>query len=61
MSEGTPELVNVAEIARRLGLSHSRVHQLAARRDFPRPAAIVGKRRAWRWEDVEAWARRNRH
>ncbi len=54
-----PELaepVSRAEIARRLKLSEGRVHQLAQRSDFPKPALRVDTTRPlFRWGDVKTW------
>lgn len=51
------DLVTGAEIARRLGLTTSRIHQLRERPDFPTPIGKVGQAIVWRWADVEKWAK----
>jgi predicted DNA-binding transcriptional regulator AlpA len=54
------ELVSGGEVARRLGVSRERVRQLSEDpKRFPRPLAVVGRDRVWRWGDVAAWARAN--
>ena len=56
------ELVIASDIARRLGLSRQRVHQLAALPGFPRPIGRLGRSDVWRLRDTEAWAERtDRH
>lgn len=55
MSRELEDLVTGAEIGRRLGLSTQRVHQLAARDDFPAPLGRVGNYVVWRWADVATW------
>jgi hypothetical protein len=49
------DLVTGGEIANRLHMSRARVHQLAARPDFPDPLGRVGQSKVWRWSDVRAW------
>lgn len=51
------QLVGVAEIADLLGVSRQRVHQLAAREDFPRPLAVLVMGSVWDRKTVEEWAR----
>lgn len=53
------DLVTGAEIARRLGMSTQRAHQLAARTDFPEPLGRVGNAIVWKWEAISCWARSN--
>lgn len=52
------DLVGAAEIADRLGLSHSQsVHTLRRRHaEFPEPVASLKRAHVWSWPDVEAWA-----
>jgi predicted DNA-binding transcriptional regulator AlpA len=54
------ELVDSRTIAERLGLAHPEsVHVLRYRDEtFPQPAARFGQAYAWRWSDVERWAKR---
>lgn len=52
------EPVGVVEIAARLGVGRKAVDKWRQRDlGFPAPAWTVGGRPAWRWADVEAWAR----
>jgi hypothetical protein len=61
IATATTELVDAAEIARRLGLSSGRVVTSWSLNhlDFPAP---VARRRAllWRWVEIVAWRRRRR-
>lgn len=52
---GGPKLMGQAEIAARLGVSGTRVHQLAANPEFPLPADQLKIGRVWLAEDVEKW------
>jgi predicted DNA-binding transcriptional regulator AlpA len=49
------DLVTGGEIAKRLGVSRARAHQLAARPGFPPPLGRVGQAKVWRWSEVRAW------
>ncbi len=49
------DLVTGGEIAKRLGVSRARAHQLAARPDFPAPLGRVGQAKVWRWSEVRSW------
>ena len=40
------------------GISRQRVHELAARPDFPQPVARLSAGMIWRRADVEDWMRR---
>lgn len=53
------QLVGTAEIADRLGLSHTQTVHLWRRRyvDFPRPVAELRHALVWYWPEVEKWAR----
>lgn len=51
------DLVGVAEIQRMLRVSRPRVDQLANKKDFPEPVAVLAGGRIWLRRDVEAWAR----
>lgn len=53
--EELEDLVTGGEIAKRLGMSRARVHQLAVRPDFPKPLGRVGQSKVWKWSDVRAW------
>lgn len=54
------DLVDIPEIAARLDKTRQTVHLWATgeRRPstFPRPVAVVGGKRIWRWAEVAAWA-----
>lgn len=52
-------LVGAAEIAERLGLSHTQTVHTLRRRDpeFPAPVATLRQAMVWNWPDVAAWAR----
>lgn len=50
------ELVTGAELARRIGVSTQRVHQLRVEPGFPEPIGRVGQAIVWRWRDVKPWA-----
>jgi hypothetical protein len=52
------DLVTGAELARRIGVSTQRVHQLRTEDGFPVPVGKVGKAIVWRWRDVETWAKK---
>lgn len=54
------QLVGVAEIADRLGLSRRQVVHNWQRRypDFPEPVATLTQGQVWSWPDVERWLRR---
>lgn len=51
----THHLLGVAEIAELLGVSRQRVHQLAARDDFPRPTAELSAGKVWDAAAIERW------
>lgn len=53
------DLVGAAEIAERLGLSHTQSVHTLRRRDpaFPEPVARLRQALVWSWPDVEQWAR----
>jgi hypothetical protein len=53
------ELVGVAEVATRLGLTAERVRQLSKGGGMPEPVGELGRRLIWDWRDVEAWARKD--
>lgn len=57
-----PDLVDVPEIAERLGVTResARLWATGARRSgFPSHYAVVGSTRLWFWADVQEWASRN--
>lgn len=51
------ELVGVAEVAARLGLTAERVRQLSKGDSMPEPLGELGRRLIWDWRHIEAWAR----
>jgi prophage regulatory protein len=57
---GNLDLMGVAEIAVRLGLSKSRARQIAGGRGFPAPAARLVMGDVWESADVEEWIARHR-
>ena len=51
------ELATAADIARYLGYSRPRIHQLMKEDPmFPAPLGVLGGRKIFRWGDVVAWA-----
>lgn len=51
------DLVGSRDIATLLGVSRQRVDQFS--RDdgrFPKPVALIGRRRVWQRDDIETWA-----
>jgi predicted DNA-binding transcriptional regulator AlpA len=51
------EVVTAREIARRLGISNGRIHQIiAADRAFPEPYGTLAGRIAWDWTRIAQWA-----
>jgi predicted DNA-binding transcriptional regulator AlpA len=55
-TEAPIEVLGVAEIARRLGVSRQAVDEASRRPGFPEPYAIVeSRRRFWLPEEVEEW------
>ena len=48
------ELVTVPEIARRIGLSPGRVHELARDGEMPSALGRIGGIQVWEWAAVEA-------
>ena len=52
------DVVGASEIAERLGVSSSVVHDWQRRyEDFPNPLLRLRMGLLWHWPDVEAWAR----
>lgn len=55
---GAADPVGVVEICAELGVTRAAVSQWrAADIGFPEPRWTVGGRPAWRWADVEKWAK----
>lgn len=52
---GKLDVMGVAEIATRLGVSRSRAAQIVRERHFPEPAARLVGIVIWETSDVEAW------
>jgi len=52
---GKLDVMGVAEIARRLGVSRSRAAQIVRERGFPEAAARLVGIVIWETTDVEAW------
>ena len=50
------DLVGVPEIADELGVSRTRVYQLTARKDFPKPVAKLMMGTIWKRQDIQRWA-----
>lgn len=50
-------LMWLTEIAKYLGVSKQRAHQLAAMRGFPRPSRKLQSRRLWEASAIREWAR----
>jgi predicted DNA-binding transcriptional regulator AlpA len=53
----TPQqiLLSQAEVCARSGISRQQISNMIARGDFPAPVQLVGRRRAWRLADFQAW------
>jgi predicted DNA-binding transcriptional regulator AlpA len=51
------EMVGATEVADMLGVTRSRVHQLAQRESFPKPVAVLRAGFIWRRVDIERWMR----
>lgn len=51
------DLVGVAEVATMLGVTRTRVSQLAKTDGFPTPVANLAAGPVWRTADVQEWAR----
>jgi predicted DNA-binding transcriptional regulator AlpA len=49
------DLVGIAEIASKLGVSRQRASQLSTSKGFPAPAARLGMGPVWRTAAVERW------
>jgi excisionase family DNA binding protein len=53
------ELVTVAEVARRLGLTNGRIHQMIGEGEMPAALGRIGAAQVWRWDDVARAMRRS--
>lgn len=50
------DLIGVTQVAELLGMTRAGAHKLVGREtSFPSPVSVVGNRKLWRREDVEAW------
>lgn len=54
------DLMGVAEIAERLGVSKQRAEQLTRTDRFPKPVSTLASGRIWRQRDVERWIAKHR-
>lgn len=52
-------LVGAQEIGAMLGVSRQRVQQLIHEDDWPAPAVELAMGKAWKRDDIVAWARKN--
>ena len=50
-------LMGLTEVARLLGVSRQRAHQLAQAEGFPAPTVQLASGPVWETKDVEEWAR----
>ncbi|KPM55479.1 hypothetical protein ACG83_09120 [Frankia sp. R43] len=57
---GRPTVINVAGIARMLGITQQRADQLSRIKGFPDPLPAVGRVRVWLVSEVEVWADEHR-
>lgn len=57
---GKLDVMGVAEIAARLGISRSRAAQIVREKRFPEPAAVLTGIVIWETADVEAWIAEHR-
>ncbi len=60
MPEILDELLTGGDVARRLGVSRARAHQITSSEGFPEPLGRIGQAIVWRAADVDAWACRER-
>lgn len=54
------KLAGISEIAELLGVSRQRAGQIAARKDFPKPADRIASGPVWRLAAVKQWAEKHR-
>ncbi len=54
-----PDVMGLAEIARRLGISKPYARLIAERKGFPEPTRLT-MGQVWSTSDVEAWIAKNR-
>ncbi len=48
-------LLSQADVCSRSGISRQQISNMIARGEFPAPVQLVGRRRAWRLTDFQAW------
>jgi predicted DNA-binding transcriptional regulator AlpA len=51
----THHLLGAAEIAKMLGVTRQRVHQLSSDPDFPKPDAALSAGKIWTRSSIETW------
>ncbi len=56
----TRYIVGTWEIAEMLGVTRSRVNQMALQRGFPKPYGKLHAGKIWRRTDIEAWIRKRK-
>lgn len=52
------QVVGTHEIAELLGVTRSRVNQMARERGFPKPLGVLRMGKVWRRSDIEGWIRK---
>lgn len=57
---GKLDLMGIAEIAERLGVTKSRADQIIREKSFPDPASRLRMGLIWETSDVEGWIARHR-
>jgi predicted DNA-binding transcriptional regulator AlpA len=57
MTRNRSNSVRLVEIAKLLGVSKQRAHQIAEEQGFPTPLAEDARSRVWSRFEVQAWAR----
>lgn len=50
-----PILLSQAEVCSCSGISRQQISNMISRGEFPAPVQLVGRRRAWRLADFQAW------
>jgi len=57
MTGSRSKTLRIIEIAKLLGVTKQRAHQIAEEKGFPAPIAEDGRGRVWSRYEVQAWAR----